>query len=237
MCLPGSLRWSPCGWPEPQFEGQTKGGPRHPGRPSHRRAWSSRGVDRAHRAAERGKKQQADQPLEKVVAEMKSRISARLHKGDPAPKNALESSTLPAKLADCRSNDTERTELFIVEGDSAPAPPSWPAPVSSRRCRSGARSSTSRRPRSPTPVEKCRVRGDPPGRRRRPGRTFDVEQARYGKIIIMTDADVDGAHIRTLLITLFFRYMRPPVEAGRCMPRCRPCTASRWSTPAASRTS
>ena len=89
--------------------------------------------------------------MEKVVGASKTRIAARQHKETQRRKNALESSALPAKLADCRAADNERTELFIVEGDSALGTAKWPATPSSRRCcRSGARSSTSRRPRSAT---------------------------------------------------------------------------------------
>ena len=161
-------------------------------------------------------KKQARTVLEKVTAEMKSRISARMHKETQRRKTALESSSLPAKLADCRSADTERTELFIVEGDSALG--------------------TAKLARSSEVQALLPIRGKILNVQKASltdmlsnaecaaiiqvigagsGRTFDVEAARYGKVIIMTDADVDGAHIRTLLLTLFFRYMRPLVDAGR----------------------
>jgi DNA gyrase subunit B len=161
-------------------------------------------------------KKQARTVLEKVTAEMKSRISARMHKETQRRKTALESSSLPAKLADCRSADTERTELFIVEGDSALG--------------------TAKLARSSEVQALLPIRGKILNVQKASltdmlsnaecaaiiqvigagsGRTCDVEAARYGKVIIMTDADVDGAHIRTLLLTLFFRYMRPLVDAGR----------------------
>src|SRR5690606_22919373 len=105
--------------PEPQFEGQTK----EVLGTSAVRAIVAKVVEQQLTArltsTKRGDKAQAALLLEKVVAEMKSRISARLHKETQRRKNALESSSLPAKLADCRSNDTMRSELFIVEGDSA----------------------------------------------------------------------------------------------------------------------
>ena len=147
---------------------------------------------------------------------MKSRISARLHKETQRRKNALESSSLPAKLADCRSSDPERTELFIVEGDSALG--------TAKLARSSDHQALLPIRGKILNVQKASVT-DMLGNAEcaaiiqvigaGSGRTFDLESARYGKVIIMTDADVDGAHIRTLLLTLFFRYMRPLVEAGR----------------------
>ncbi|MBD3782173.1 MAG: type IIA DNA topoisomerase subunit B [Micrococcales bacterium] len=161
-------------------------------------------------------KQQAASLLEKVVAEMKSRISARLHKETQRRKSALESSSLPAKLADCRSSDPEHTELFIVEGDSALG--------TAKLARSSDHQALLPIRGKILNVQKASVT-DMLGNAEcasiiqvigaGSGRTFDLESARYGKVIIMTDADVDGAHIRTLLLTLFFRYMRPLVEAGR----------------------
>ncbi len=167
-------------------------------------------------APKRGEKQMATQLLEKVVAEMKSRISARLHKETQRRKNALETSTLPPKLRDCRSNDVEATELFIVEGDSAMG--------TAKEARDSEFQALLPIRGKILNVQKAAV-GDMLKNAEcasiiqvigaGSGRSFDVDAARYGKVIIMTDADVDGAHIRTLLLTLFFRYMRPLVEAGK----------------------
>ncbi|MCF2706302.1 type IIA DNA topoisomerase subunit B [Arcanobacterium haemolyticum] len=202
--------------PEPQFEGQTKeilG-------TSAVRAIVANVVESELAAVlsstKRDQKTETSRLLEKVVAEMRARVAARMHKEISRRKNALESSSFPAKLADCRSEDVERTELFIVEGDSA---------LGTARL---ARSSEFQallpirgkilnvQKASPADILKnaevasiIQVVGAGSGR------TFDVNAARYGKVIMMTDADVDGAHIRTLLLTLFFRYMRPLVEAGR----------------------
>ena len=147
---------------------------------------------------------------------MKTRISARVHKETQRAKNALESSTLPAKLADCRSNDVARTELFIVEGDSAlgtaklARSSEYQALLPIRgKILNVQKASVADTLKNAECAAILQVIGAGSGR------TFDLAQVRYGKVIIMTDADVDGAHIRTLLITLFFRYMRPLVEAGR----------------------
>lgn len=201
---------------EPQFEGQTK---EVLGTAAVRQI-VSRVVERELTAllteTKRPTKQQAATLLEKVVAEMKSRISARMHKETQRRKTALESSSLPAKLADCRSSDPEHTELFIVEGDSALG--------TAKLARSSDHQALLPIRGKILNVQKASVT-DMLGNAEcasiiqvigaGSGRTFDLESARYGKVIIMTDADVDGAHIRTLLLTLFFRYMRPLVEAGR----------------------
>ena len=201
---------------EPQFEGQTK---EVLGTPAVRAIVAKiieKELTSKLMSAKRGEKVQAALLLEKVVAEMKSRISARLHKETQRRKNALETSSLPAKLADCRSSDVERTELFIVEGDSALG--------TAKLARSSDHQALLPIRGKILNVQKASVAdmfkntecaailqvigaGS--------GRSFDLDAARYGKVIIMTDADVDGAHIRTLLLTLFFRYMRPLVQAGR----------------------
>src|SRR6476469_2638445 len=200
----------------PQFEGQTK----EVRGTNAVRAIVSRVVEKELTerltSTKRGEKQQAALLLEKVTSEMKSRISARLHKETQRRKTALESSTLPAKLADCRSSDVERTELFIVEGDSALG--------TAKLARSSDHQALLPIRGKILNVQKASVT-DMLGNAEcaaiiqvigaGSGRTFDLESARYGKVIIMTDADVDGAHIRTLLLTLFFRYMRPLVAAGR----------------------
>ncbi|MEW1961807.1 DNA topoisomerase IV subunit B [Microbacterium sp. NPDC077644] len=202
--------------PEPQFEGQTK---EVLGTPAVRQIVAQvlrKELGARFSSTKRDDKNQASQLLDKVVSEMKARVSARAHKETQRRKNALESSSLPAKLVDCRSSDVTRSELFIVEGDSALG--------------------TARRARNSEFQALLPIRGKILNVQRASigdmlsnaecaaiiqvigagsGRTFDIEQARYGKVILMSDADVDGAHIRTLLLTLFFRYMRPLIEEGR----------------------
>ena len=202
--------------PEPQFEGQTK---EVLGTPAVRQIVAQvlrKELGAFFSSSKRDDKSQAGQLLDKVVSEMKARVSARAHKETQRRKNALESSSLPVKLVDCRSNDVTRSELFIVEGDSALG--------------------TARRARNSEFQALLPIRGKILNVQRASigdmlsnaecaaiiqtigagsGRTFDIGQARYGKIILMSDADVDGAHIRTLLLTLFFRYMRPLIEEGR----------------------
>ncbi|MEO8906550.1 MAG: toprim domain-containing protein, partial [Microbacteriaceae bacterium] len=202
--------------PEPQFEGQTK---EVLGTPAVR-AIVTQVVTSALAArfssTKRDDKTQSALLLDKIVSEMKSRISARAHKETQRRKNALETSSLPSKLVDCRSSDVANSELFIVEGDSALG--------TARRARDSEHQALLPIRGKILNVQKASV-SDMLGNTEcasiiqvigaGSGRSFDLAQARYGKIIIMSDADVDGAHIRILLLTLFFRYMRPMIEAGR----------------------
>ncbi|HET8615933.1 MAG TPA: DNA topoisomerase IV subunit B [Actinomycetales bacterium] len=200
---------------EPQFEGQTK---EVLGTNAVRGIVSrvvERELTRLLTSSKRGEKQQAALLLEKVVAEMKSRVSARQHKETQRRKNALETSSLPAKLADCRS-EGDRTELFIVEGDSAlgtaklARSADFQALLPIRgKILNVQKASVGDMLKNAECAAIIQVLGAGSGR------TFDIDAARYERIVIMTDADVDGAHIRTLLLTLFFRYMRPMVDAGR----------------------
>ncbi|GGA57855.1 DNA topoisomerase (ATP-hydrolyzing) [Pseudoclavibacter endophyticus] len=202
--------------PEPQFEGQTK---EVLGTPPVRAIVSSvitNGLKERFASTKRQDKAEASMLLEKVVSEMKARISARAHKETQRRKTALESSSLPTKLVDCRSNDVEHSELFIVEGDSAlgtakPARNSeFQALLPIRgKILNVQKASVSDMLSNAECASIIQVVGAGSGR------SFDLGAARYGKIILMSDADVDGAHIRTLLLTLFFRYMRPMLEAGR----------------------
>jgi len=202
--------------PEPQFEGQTK---EVLGTPAVRKIVEqvvTKQLTEVLTSTQRAEKAQAATLLEKVVAEMKTRISARAHKETQRRKNALENSSLPTKLADCRSQDTEGTELFIVEGDSALGTAKlarnseYQALLPIRgKILNVQKASVSDMLSNTECASIIQVVGAGSGR------TFDIDQARYGKIIIMSDADVDGAHIRTLLLTLFFRYMRPMIEQGR----------------------
>ena len=167
-------------------------------------------------STKRDDKSQAALVLDKVVAEMKSRISARAHKETQRRKNALESSSLPAKLVDCRSNDVANSELFIVEGDSALGTAKlgrdseYQALLPIRgKILNVQKASISDMLSNAECASIIQVIGAGSGR------SFDLSTARYGKVIIMADADVDGAHIRTLLLTLFFRYMPDMIRDGR----------------------
>nr|WP_241747990.1 DNA topoisomerase IV subunit B [Microbacterium aquimaris] len=202
--------------PEPQFEGQTK---EVLGTPAVRQIVSSvvsKGLQARFASTKRDDKSQTSQLMEKIVSEMKARISARTHKETQRRKNALESSSLPAKLVDCRSNDVTDSELFIVEGDSALGTAKlarnseYQALLPIRgKILNVQKASISDMLSNAECASIIQVIGAGSGR------SFDLSTARYGKIILMSDADVDGAHIRTLLLTLFFRYMRPLIEDGR----------------------
>ncbi|MBK8459442.1 MAG: type IIA DNA topoisomerase subunit B [Micropruina sp.] len=201
---------------EPQFEGQTK---EVLGTPPVTRL-VTRIVERelgefltSTRAAVRT---QARAVMEKAVGAARTRVAARSHRENQRRKNALESSSLPAKLSDCRSSDVDRTELFIVEGDSALGTAKlarnseFQALLPIRgKILNVQKASVGDMLKNTECASIIQVVGAGSGR------SFEVDAARYGKVIFMADADSDGAHIRCLLATLFFKYMRPLVEAGR----------------------
>ncbi|MET7730807.1 DNA topoisomerase IV subunit B [Streptomyces sp. NPDC005402] len=201
---------------EPQFEGQTK---EVLGTSAARRIVNtviSKELKAFLTSTKRDAAAQARVVMEKAVAAARTRIAARQHKDAQRRKTALESSSLPAKLADCRSDDVDRSELFIVEGDSALGTAKlarnseFQALLPIRgKILNVQKSSVTDMLKNVECGAIIQVIGAGSGR------TFDIDAARYGKIIMMTDADVDGSHIRCLLLTLFQRYMRPMVEAGR----------------------
>src|SRR5580693_6060625 len=201
--------------PEPQFEGQTK---EVLGTPAATRIVSQ--VVGAQLKAyletpPRGAKQQARSVLEKVASAAKARIAAREHRDNQRRKSALASSSLPAKLVDCRSAD-DRSELFIVEGDSAlgtakmARDSEFQALLPIRgKILNVQKASLADMLKNAECASIIQVIGAGSGS------SFDLDSARYQRVIFMADADVDGAHIRTLLLTLFHRYMRPMLDAGR----------------------
>lgn len=202
--------------PEPQFEGQTK---EVLGTAAVRSIVTKtlvNALEQQFESTKRHDRTQNTQLLEKMVSEMKSRISLRAQRDNQRRKSSLENSSLPAKLIDCRSKEVEGTELFIVEGDSAlgtarPARDSeFQALLPIRgKILNVQKASLADMLSNAECSSIIKVIGAGSGK------DFDLDAVRYGKIIIMSDADVDGAHIRTLLLTLFFRYMRPLLDAGR----------------------
>jgi DNA gyrase subunit B len=201
---------------EPQFEGQTKevlGTPA--ARTVVRKIVAARLKDFLT-STKRPEKAQAKVVLEKVANASRARIAARTHRETQRRKNALESSALPAKLADCRSNDMERSELFIVEGDSALGTAKlarnseFQALLPIRgKILNVQKASVGDMLKNAECASIIQVVGAGSGR------TFDIDARRYGRIIFMADADSDGAHIRCLLATLFFKYMPELITQGR----------------------
>ncbi|MCL5733123.1 MAG: DNA topoisomerase (ATP-hydrolyzing) subunit B [Patescibacteria group bacterium] len=197
--------------PEPQFEGQTKS---RLGSPEARTAVESVINESLQEFLEKHPAE-ARRIIEKVLLAAKARKAARAARETVLRKGILEGLTLPGKLADCSSRNPEDSELFIVEGDSAGG---------------SAKTGRDRRFQAILPlrgkilnVEKARLDKMLANNEIRSlvvaigtaiSESFNIENARYHKIIIMTDADVDGEHIRTLLLTLFYRYFNPLIEAG-----------------------
>jgi DNA gyrase subunit B len=201
--------------PEPQFEGQTK---EVLGTPAASRIVSQvvgAQLKSYFETPPRGAKQQARSVLDKVASAAKARIAAREHRDNQRRKSALASSSLPPKLVDCRSAD-DRSELFIVEGDSAlgtaklARDSEFQALLPIRgKILNVQKASLADMLKNAECAAIIQVVGAGSGS------TFDLDSARYQRCILMADADVDGAHIRTLLLTLFHRYLRPMLEAGR----------------------
>ena len=165
--------------------------------------------------SKRGYKEQSGRVLEKIVGEMHARIQARKTKEVTRRKNALESASMPPKLSDCQPGNDDVAELFIVEGDSALGTAKaarnsgFQALLPIRgKILNVQKASLSQMLSNKECAAIIQVVGAGSGA------SFDIEQARYNKVIMMTDADVDGAHIRILLLTLFYCYMRPLIEYG-----------------------
>ncbi|MFD4671395.1 type IIA DNA topoisomerase subunit B [Lentzea sp. NPDC058450] len=200
--------------PEPQFTSQTKDELSTAGITkvlqgvvdAHVRAWTE----------DRKSKVEAKTVLQKVVDASRVRLTQKQQKDAARRKTALEGAAMPAKLVDCRTTGVSRSELFLVEGDSALGSARM-ARVSEYQALLPLRgkilnvqkASLADTLRNAEIASIVQVLGAGTGR------TFDISAMRYGRVILMADADVDGSHIRTLLITLFAKYMRPVIEDGR----------------------
>jgi DNA gyrase subunit B len=217
--------------PEPQFEGQTK---EVLGTPAASKIVGDVVGSELTNFLEgriRGSRPQAKAVLEKIVSAAKTRIAAREHRENQRRKSALASSALPAKLVDCRSAD-DRSELFIVEGDSAlgtaklARDSEFQALLPIRgKILNVQKASLADMLKNTECAAIIQVLGAGSGN------AFDLEAARYQRVILMSDADVDGAHIRTLLLTLFHKYMRPLVDAGRVFAAVPPLHRIELSNP------
>ena len=201
---------------EPQFEGQTKEVLGTAAATKIVAAVVAEEMEKFFNTTKRIEKATGKLILEKIANASRTRISARAHKELQRRKNALESSSLPTKLSDCRSDDTARTELFIVEGDSALGTTKaarnseFQAILPIRgKILNVQKASLSQMLENTECASIIQVIGAGSGK------SFSLDDARYGRIILMSDADVDGAHIRCLLLTLLCRYMRPLIEDGR----------------------
>ena len=217
---------------EPQFEGQTKEVLGTPAARTIVRKVVAAELKAFLTSTKAADKRQSKVLMEKVAGAAKSRLAARERRDNQRRKNALESSALPAKLADCRSNDVDRSELFIVEGDSALGTAKlarnseFQALLPIRGKILNVQKATVADVLKNTECSSIiQVVGAGSGR------TFDIDAARYGRIIFMADADSDGAHIRCLLATLFFKYMPDLVAAGRVFTAVPPLHRIELSNP------
>ena len=201
---------------EPQFEGQTK---EVLGTPAVSRIVGNvvtKELGQWFTKPPRGEKAAARAVLDKVAAAMRTRVAARAPRDTQRRKSALETSTLPAKLVDCRRSEAEGTELFIVEGDSAlgtaksARDADFQALLPIRgKILNVQKASLADMLKNAECAAIIQVIGGGSGR------SFDLDSVRYDKIIVMSDADVDGAHIRCLLLTLIHRYLPGLLENGR----------------------
>ena len=200
--------------PEPQFKSQTKEELATPGVVKATQAL----VEQALKAWVEGKKtkNEARQVLTKIVDASRVRLTQKAQKETARRKTALEGAAMPAKLVDCKATGTARSELFLVEGDSALG--------SARRGRSAEYQALLPLRGKVLNVQKATLADALKNEEiasiiqtlgAGSGRTFDLSQMRYERVLVMADADSDGSHIRCLLIVLFFRYLRPVVDAGR----------------------
>jgi len=201
---------------EPQFEGQTKEVLGTPAVTKIVQQVVSDELKKFFTTTKRIDKANGLLILEKVANASRTRISSRAHKELQRRKNALESSSLPAKLSDCRSEDVSRTELFIVEGESALG--TTKAARNSEfqailplkgKILNVQKASLSQMLDNAECAAIIQVIGAGSGK------SFTLDDARYGRVILMSDADVDGAHIRCLMLTLLYRYMKPLIDDGR----------------------